>query len=74
MDLQEFIAERRAIKWHGRKTVFAEVPVSNLPDIVPEFEMQDFGEGPNANPYMQQIVRKPIGKDNREIPVAAVST
>ncbi|MGE9294974.1 MAG: DUF932 domain-containing protein [Puniceicoccales bacterium] len=49
------------------------VPVAELRDALPDFELRDFGDPPNNNPRLRSIWRMPFGNDDFERPVAAVS-
>jgi hypothetical protein len=59
--------------WYGQKVFKNEYPLKDLSSHLPEFSRESFGEGNDTNDYLQTIVRQPLGKDERKIPVATVS-
>lgn len=60
-------------RWNNQPVKEYRGDLTDVLGLLPEFKSKSFGEGKNANPNLRQIVRLPIGKDNRIIPVAVVS-
>lgn len=59
--------------WYGQKVFNNEYLLKDLSSHLPEFTRESFGTGDGTNNYLQKIVRQPIDKDKRQIPVATVS-
>ena len=66
-DLKDFYAE---LKWLGQRVTYRkDLTLEDVSKHLPSFDREPFG----ASEYLDAIVRKPFGKDDRHIPVAAVS-
>ena len=59
--------------WNGLPIRKFEVPLPELRDALPDFELRPFGTPPDNNPRMRMIIRMPFEKDKNERPVASVS-
>jgi hypothetical protein len=59
--------------WLGQNMYEGWLPLGAVPDILPEFMREPFGNSPNQNKYLDVITRQPVGNDKRVIPVATVS-
>jgi hypothetical protein len=66
-------AQSKATTWYGQPAVIASIPLGTISDRLPIFRRESFGQIPDANEYLDKIVREPIGSDHRRIPVAVVS-
>lgn len=62
------------LTWLGQRVSVSEHTLGEVGNVLPTFTQDSFGTGANKNEYMKTIYREPIGKDERRIPVAAVST
>ena len=73
MPLDQYSSTYDLSFWGGLPVRKFEVPLTQLHDAIPDFELRPFGEPPNDNPRMRVIVRMPFGADKNERPVASVS-
>jgi hypothetical protein len=73
VNVQEWLRQRKEQTWFGQKVTREEYAAGVMPEHIPEFRREHFGEGDNRNEYLDRIVRLPIGNDTRTIPVATVS-
>jgi hypothetical protein len=62
-------------RWHTRKVRYVAGSWDQLKGIIPKFELSDFHDSPEepANPFLRSVVRIPVGKAERRIPVGVVS-
>lgn len=73
MNQENLIEHNHPVAWLGQELISSEYTLGNLLSYLPEFKRETFGTGNNKNKYLQTIIRLPIGKDTRQIPVATVS-
>jgi hypothetical protein len=62
-------------RWRTRKVRYVAGSWNQLDGIIPKFELGDFHDAPEepANPFLRSVVRIPVGKAERRIPVGVVS-
>ena|SRR5215469_14013096 len=62
-------------RWHTRKVRYLAGAWDQLEGVIPSFELSDFHDGPEepANPFLRSVIRLPIRKAERRIPVGIVS-
>jgi hypothetical protein len=61
--------------WRSRNVRYYAGDWTSIQTVLPEFELEPFTVGQNepANPFLQTVVRKPLSKAERRIPVGIVS-
>lgn len=65
--------EKANITWTGRKIFHGIGSVSELRTKIPWFERRSFVINGGENSYLDLVIRKPLTKDEKPIPVATVS-
>jgi hypothetical protein len=62
-------------RWHTRKVQYLAGSWNQLKWVIPKFELSDFHDGPDepANPFLRSVVRIPVNRAERRIPVGVVS-
>jgi hypothetical protein len=66
-DLEQFY---EGLKWIGQRVSYKkDLTLDGVARHLPAFDRESFGD----NEYLDAIIRKPFGKDDRHIPVASVS-
>jgi hypothetical protein len=74
-DMAEIRILDEMARWRTRKVQYLAGAWTQLERVIPKFELSDFHDGPNepANPFLRSVVRLPINKAERRIPVGVVS-
>jgi hypothetical protein len=62
-------------RWRTRNVRYFAGSWDQLKAIIPKFELSDFHDAPDepANPFLRSVVRVPVGRTERRIPVGVVS-
>jgi Domain of unknown function (DUF932) len=66
---------KEAARWRSRNVRYLSGSWEQLRRLIPEFELSDFHDSPGepANPFLRSVIRLPVGKAERRIPVGVVS-
>lgn len=61
--------------WRSRNVQYFAGDWTSIQTVLPEFELEPFTAGPGepANPFLQAVMRTPLSKAERPIPVGIVS-
>jgi Domain of unknown function (DUF932) len=66
---------KEAARWRSRDVRYLSGSWGHLRAVIPAFELSDFHDSPDepANPFLRSVIRLPVGKSERRIPVGVVS-
>jgi hypothetical protein len=73
--MSEIVMLDEVARWRTRKVRYVTGSWDLLKGIIPKFELADFHDAPEepANPFLRSVIRIPVGKAERRIPVGVVS-
>lgn len=62
-------------RWRSRKVSYRKLDFSEILSALPEFDLRPFtaGEGEPSNPYLRTVIRLPLERGDRPIPIGVVS-